>query len=198
MPVAGGGQIRSSSIGSRRPRSNGTFLFKVMSQHGRATACAHKYNRCTVILMAASLKRLICRVLIGVLLSAQFAVAAYACPEISSAQLQTDVLALAGLTDGSSGHESQATASPVGLGKEHGRMDPTLPNLCDEHCRSGEQKAEQPVAPSVPSAVLSALYPLPDPEGIPALQVGFATSAAAMPAAPADPPHAILHCCLRD
>ena len=148
--------------------------------------------------MAASLKRLICRVLIGVLLSAQFAVAAYACPEFSSAQHNADVLALSGPTDGSAGHESQASASPVGVEKDHGRMDPTLPNLCGEHCRSGEQKAEQPVAPTVPAAVLSALYTLPDPESVPALRVGFARSAAAAPAAPADPPHAILHCCLRD
>lgn len=84
-----------------------------MSPHGQATAWTHEYNHCTVILMAASLKRLICRVLIGVLLSAQFAVAAYACPELSSAQHHADVLALTGLTDGSAGHESQAAASPV-------------------------------------------------------------------------------------
>lgn len=144
--------------------------------------------------MTASLKRLICRVLIGMLLFTQIAVAAYACPGFAAAQIQSDATVLAAPSDG--GHATGvSTDSMSDAAKEHGFMDPMLPNLCLEHCRYGDQKADQPPAPTVSPALLTLLYALPEPEGFTRTRAG---PPASVPAAPADPPHAILHCCLRD
>lgn len=149
-----------------------------------------------VIAMTAFLKRLICRVLVGVLLSTQFAVAAYACPEVlglpAAAQAQTAMELAPEPGDPMVHGKGALLASTSDAGKAPGTIDPMLPNLCLEHCQYGEQKADHTPAPSVAQALLTALYRLPDPEGFtrtPARPSG--------PTAPADPPHAILHCCLR-
>lgn len=150
--------------------------------------------------MTASLKRLICRVLIGMLLSTQFAVAAYACPEVlglpAAAQAQSAAMEFAEQPGDPMAHGKGALlASTSELGKAGGAIDPMLPNLCLEHCQYGEQKPDHTPAPSVSPAFLTALYRLPDPEGFSRTP---ARPSASGPAAPADPPHAILHCCLRD
>lgn len=144
--------------------------------------------------MTASIKRLICRVLIGMLLFTQFAVSAYACPASAAAQSQSGAMVQGAPTD--RGHVTDASiGSRSDAEAEQGFMDPTLPNLCLEHCRYGEQKADQPPAPTISPALLRVLYALPEPGGVVRTRVG---SPASVPAAPADPPHAILHCCLRD
>jgi hypothetical protein len=144
--------------------------------------------------MTASLKRLICRVLIGMVLFTQFAVAAYACPGSAAVQTESGGMVLAAPLD--RGHATGvSTDSMSEAGTEHGFMDSMLPNLCFEHCQYGDQKADQPPAPTVSPALLTLLYVLPEPEGFTRTRVG---SPASVPAAPADPPHAILHCCLRD
>lgn len=151
-----------------------------------------------------ALKRLICRVLIGVLLPAQFAVAAYACPIVGSPDLpqQAAPVALAPvLAKAEAGHSRANSAAPdmVDMGQgASASLDSTLPNLCLAHCQFGQQKADHTPAPNVAPALLTSLYVLP-----PLDRASDATrTRAAMPAGgqghSGDPPHAILHCCLRD
>src|SRR5438552_19186798 len=75
------------------------------------------------------------------------------------------------------------------------QMDQASPNLCVEHCHTGQQSADQVAAPAVSPALLTSLYTLsPTPQ--PAWPSGPpAASLSALVAA--SPPHAILHCCLR-
>ena len=117
--------------------------------------------------------RTVCRALIGVVLLAQLAVAAYACPGLASA---------------ATGHEAIACedmATP---------MDPSFANLCAEHCHHGQQ-SDHTATLTVPAAVLNALYitaAAPEPRAAPR-PAADATSARAAAALP----HAILHCCFR-
>ena len=145
------------------------------------------------MILAASLKRLICRVLIGLLLWSHFAVAAYACPELhgGSPAARSTCDGVAPADERVPKHHAQIASGGEGFAS----MDPALPNLCVEHCKYGEQKAEQANAPLVAPALLTLLYALPDAEGL-ARSRGALFQAAR--AAPSDPPHAILHCCMRD
>lgn len=155
--------------------------------------------------MIRRVKRLVCRMLIGILLFTQMAVAAYACPQLLSAGV-SDTSAMATMGSNGSpvvGDRATAvtvpeTAMPVmdmmsGC-PEMGQPDPDNPNLCVEHFRFGQQ-SDQTQTPAVPALLLSSLYTLPllpEPAGPPR----SATASAGLFAA-ASPPHAILHCCFR-
>jgi hypothetical protein len=86
------------------------------------------------------------------------------------------------------------TAAPAATSGDG--MDSMLPNLCVAHCQYGQQNVDTIPQPSVAVALLTTLYALPP--------LGEGTAHAGPLAAPmrlhpaADPPHAILHCCLRD
>lgn len=157
----------------------------------------------TLILIAATLafRRLICRVLIGVLLSTQFAIASYACPASGTpdaehqASSSTASMASLELVD-TTGPHSGMDAADTSSGQTHPGMAPTLPNLCLSHCQFGQQTAEHTPAPVVAPALLTALYTLPSLDR--AAASPRLISRADRPAVVADPPHAILHCCLRD
>ncbi len=76
-----------------------------------------------------------------------------------------------------------------------GGLDPALPNLCAAHYQYGQQSADHAPAPVVPAVLLTSLYtlaPLGDSSGY----VGPRTGPNGLLAV-ADPPHAVLHCCLR-
>ena len=148
---------------------------------------------------STALKRLICRVLIGVLLFAQFAVAAYACPggpqSLSHAVGRTTA-ASAPMADSPADLAQPPHAAMSGQsGGEQGAMDPLLPNLCIEHCKFGQQKPDHSPAPALSPVLLTALYTLPALDR--PVRVRAAAPAPDSPA-PGDPPHSILHCCLRD
>jgi hypothetical protein len=126
-----------------------------------------------------ALSKQICRVLVGVLLFAQFAVASYACPGLSAMQPISSV-------------RSESTAMPPGCDQ----IDQDAANLCAEHCRYGQQSADTAPVPAVAAPTPALLYVLP--EGPEPLMV----SARALPAADPvlvvrPPPHAILHCVYR-
>lgn len=143
-----------------------------------------------MIAVTQALKRLICRVLIGVFVSAQFAITAYACPGLSGS-LNADAPA---------GMEAQGSmpASQMQAEEGHASMDPALPHLCMGHCQLGNQSADHPPAPSVTPALLTAIYTLPL-AGEPAdSRVPRASALLGGPPGVGDPPHAILHCCFRD
>lgn len=130
-----------------------------------------------------SLRQSVARMLIGVLLLAQLALSAYACPGL-------DIAA-------ASGEPTATKAATAAMPPGCGDIDLDAANLCVEHCRYGQQSAEHSHAPAVQAAVLSFLYVIVSPDE-PLVRSGDrATSPRAPWAAAADPPHAILHCVFR-
>lgn len=131
-------------------------------------------------------RRSICRWLISIVVSAQLAVAAFACagkPVLGAADpTAAKVVAMA----------KRDAAFPW----QNGGMDPTSQSLCLAHCQYGQQNADSSAQINVPVALLTTLYTL-RPLGEAAARVR-PLAAPRRPQAAADPPHAILHCCLRD
>jgi len=127
------------------------------------------------VMMPRALKRWICRLLIGVFASAQLAIAAHA---------GSGMPGLALLAHG------PASESMV---MKDGGVDPMLSNVCTGHCQYGHPSAN---APAMPPAPLTSLYVLP-PLHVSAEPTRSLLGPARPLPAP-DPPHAILHCCLRD
>lgn len=154
-------------------------------------------------MMTRAFRRSVCRVMIGVLLFAQFAVAAHACENLASsvpgsrgaatsAALDSDSAAAAA-TDAAAVEANEVGASP--RDDMAGPLDPTSANICAEHCRYGHQTFDPGQLPSPSPALFAVLYVVP--------ALAPAESAQLMPAemrgAPsaASPPHTILHCCFR-
>lgn len=134
--------------------------------------------------MTRGLLRILARGLIGVLLLAQLAVAAYACPGLAAKAPDTAAASAAAALD----------AQMPGCDDMVGAMDPESANLCAEHCKQGNQ-SDQASTLTVPVALLTALYTT-----TPALSGKVpprpaATTLSALVAA--SPPHAILHCVYR-
>ena len=140
--------------------------------------------------------RMVCRALIGVVLFAQLAVSAYACPGLSSSASMKMQMASAAASDGGSTDPAMATADRQAPDCENmaGPMDPDFANLCAEHCHHGQQ-SDQAATLTVPAAVLTALYISPVASE-PLIAPRHAAAAASALAA-ASPPLAILHCCFR-
>lgn len=136
-----------------------------------------------------NLSRLIARLLIGVIVFAQVAVAAYACPVMSTGS----IIGLSGPAPQMG--QSMTSAMRVDGMPGGSRLDPSLPNLCAAHCESGQQNADGKPAPTVPPALLASLYPVvpSTPRDRPTL----ARAAVDDPPRAASPPLAILHCCFR-
>ena len=134
---------------------------------------------------ASDLKRLICRLMVGVLLFAQMAVAAYACPggaSVVSAARQT----MSGDMPPAC-HQMMAERSGKGAGE-------AVSNLCVEHCRYGQQ-SDQTWTPALPVAVLNSLYVV---AAIPEIsRRGLLSRVPIVLPVAGPPPHSILHCCFR-
>lgn len=146
--------------------------------------------------MTRQFLRTICRALIGVVLFAQLAVSAYACPGLSPSSGMKMQMAGPAASDGGSPDAAMATADRQAPNCEDmaGPMDPEFANLCAEHCHHGQQ-SDQAATLTVPSALLSALYVTPQvPEPV-AEPRPAANATSALVAA--SPPHTILHCCFR-
>lgn len=136
--------------------------------------------------MTPALVRAVARALVGVLLFAQLAIAAYACQKLmpTGSSAPPAAAILGAMSDGSTDRD--------GMG---GAMQGAQPNLCAEHCRYGQQsdQAVTLAAPVPGPALLPHLAPFaPDPTLLP--RPATATPGAL---AAASPPHATLHCCLR-
>ena len=135
------------------------------------------------------------RLLIGVLLYGQMAIAAYACPGLAAAamNMQMPSVTFAG-DEAPDKSTAQADVQVVDCNGMGGSMDPSSPALCAEHCRFGQQSDLAPTV-SVPVVLITTLYVTPP---VPELSVPPHPGAAATSAlAVAFPPHAILHCCFR-
>ena len=154
--------------------------------------------------MTRALRQWVCRVLIGTMLFAQMAVAAYACPGLSSAleQARQGLASAATMGLGMAPADDRAmapgdaAAAPEAMDCEHmgAAVDKASPNLCAQHCQQGHQ-SDQASTVAVPLVVLTSLYTLTPP-----------TETARVPRSPAaqpgvfaavSPPHSILHCCFR-
>ena len=128
--------------------------------------------------LSRALSKSIGRLLIGVVLFAQLAVASYACPGLKG----IGVMEIGG---------TSAAALPAGCEQ----MDPDATNLCAEHCHQGQQSADTASALMVGVGASTWLYSLPlEPQ--PSLGSGWSFPAAGLHAVP-EPPHAILHCVFR-
>lgn len=141
-------------------------------------------------------RKSICRVLIGILLFAQFAVASYACPRLSdTASIANGYPAT--LTAVAVDSQGAVSVSTAGILSDCDRMDQDAGNLCAEHCRQGQQSVDSAPAPVMQAAMPTLLYPLfLEPEHTPGFGRSFPAHDARMAAAHA-PPHAILHCVFR-
>ena len=133
--------------------------------------------------MTRSFKQWVGRGLIGLLLFAQLAIAAYACPP----QLQA-------LADAAIAQQQEMPG--VNCEQMAGPADDAAPNLCAEHCRFGEQLGAQPLPQPLPALMVS-LYVLPPTPAETRMPVSWPATPSLEDLAEAFPPHAILHCCLR-
>ena len=123
--------------------------------------------------------------LVGVLLFAQMAIAAYACPGRSPAAAGTPQMATA----------TVHTVQMANCDDMAGAIDAASATLCAEHCKYGQQSDQAPTL-NVPVAVLTALYATPPVTEMAALTPrAAAASISALVAA--SPPHTILHCVFR-
>ena len=151
--------------------------------------------------MTRGIARLVARTLVGVLLLSQLAIAAYACPALSTRLAQAPLPgaslhiahdqianADADTADGLALHEAPCDDMV-------GATDAASSNLCAEHCKYGQQ-SDHASTLSMPAVSLLALYRLapwaPEPACAPR---PAAASLSALVAA--SPPHAILHCVSR-
>ncbi|MEP6872727.1 MAG: hypothetical protein ABI887_00015 [Burkholderiales bacterium] len=133
------------------------------------------------------MSKAISRVLIGVVLFAQFAVASYACPSLMGAA------SMAAATSPEATQVATTTGMPPGCDQ----LDPDAANLCAEHCRQGQQSADTASAPVVSLGIPTFLYSLPiEPQHSLGPGRSFPAPDAHLDAAP-EPPHAILHCVFR-
>ena len=152
--------------------------------------------------MTRSFLRAVARSLVGGLLMAQMAIAAYACPSLSAAVAAVAAGTLQMPAPSASPDERGLVEVGMPMAQSNnchdmaGAMDVSSPNLCAEYCKYGQQSDKTPTL-SAPTAVLTALYatPLvPDPAALPARSAA-ATLSALVAAAP--PPHTVLHCVYR-
>ena len=135
--------------------------------------------------MPRALKHWICRLMVGVILFAQMSEAAYACPSnMVSGNATADAITAMG-----------AMADCEQMGEGMGRhLDQANPGLCAEHCHPTQQ-SDHTQAPTVPAALLIALYTVAltvdasGPDGL------APTADSRLHAVP--PPLSILHCCFR-
>ena len=135
------------------------------------------------MLMSRALRKTISRWLIGMLLLAQFAVASYACPGLSTS------------TAAPKGGDAMVMAADMAPGCD--QMDTKAVNLCAEHCHFGQQSSDTAPVPVPLPAVPTLLYSLPiEPAHLLGSSRSVPTADVSVAAAP-PPPHAILHCVFR-
>lgn len=133
-------------------------------------------------MMKRSFRRAVCHFLMGAIMVAQMAVAAYACPRFGTVDANAAPITI------------RTDLMPADCDQMKGMLDPAAPNLCSAHCHNHEQSANHADAPALPPALFVALYWLIDRAFVEPLTQTPESSVlhAALP-----PPHAILHCCFR-
>ena len=133
--------------------------------------------------LPTAIVRATCRLMLAVMLFAQWSIAAYACE--GTLAMQAAQVAVQDATD-------MPTDCEMAKGQD-GSKD----TLCLEHCRFGQQSSDTASVPAVFVAVPVLLYALPNVADV---EAGESLHLAALPAhagAPPTPPHAVLHCVWR-
>lgn len=130
-----------------------------------------------------TLRRIVARLLVGVLVYAQLAVAAYAC----IGALPDPALVVNDDSSVMVGHSGQAQAQHV---------DPDQPALCVAHCRNGQQNVGAEPMPIPPLALATGYFTLEPMASSTSANAKHMALAGSMPPI-ADPPQRTLHCCLR-
>lgn len=167
-----------------------------------ATGTIPRMDGRIAVMTTQAVRLFLARLLVGVLVSTQVAIASYACPgmrAMAPAHDQPD-RTVAAMSDqggtGRMGSEAAAALRSDGMGTEYGGMDPMVPNLCVAHCQFGQQNTDSTSAQPLPVALLSSLYTLsPLDERV---ESARPPPGASGPPPAAGPPHAILHCCWRN
>lgn len=135
--------------------------------------------------------------LVGLLLFAQLAVAAYACPGLPSEHgIGLQVAYASSGNDGMSNRLASTVEDQVIDCADMAQQSaPASSNLCAEHCHYGQQSNQAPTI-IVPAALINERYSVPvlrEPASVPRQAATDENS----PVATRPPPHAILHCCFR-
>lgn len=127
---------------------------------------------------------------------AQMAIAAYACPALvagATGKMQMPAPS-ASLDEPGQADAVVSMAHNGNCGDMAGTVDESLPNLCAEHCKYGQQSDKAPTL-NAPTVVLTALYAMPvAPEPAPPPRSAAGTLSALVAASP---PHTVLHCVYR-
>ena len=149
--------------------------------------------------VSRAIRKSISRMLVGVLLFAQLAVASYACPSLRgmdsvtmsmSSSVVAPMMSLAAV-------EAPPAVQSTGMPPGCDQIDSDAANLCAEHCRQGQQSADTAAAPAVSPGIPTFLYSIPiEPQHVRGSGRSFPAPDASVDAAP-EPPHAILHCVFR-
>ena len=162
---------------------------------GRVPSRTTLYTENMDLSRSRSISKTISRLLIGVLLFAQFAVASYACPGWPGMGLM--VRGATGAMVLSAAADATSAAEPAGMPAGCAQIDLSAANLCAEHCHPGQQSADTAATPSVGLGSPILLYSLPlEPQHSLGSGRSFPAPDARLDAAP-EPPHAILHCVFR-
>ena len=143
--------------------------------------------------LSHALRQSVSRLLIGVVLFAQLAVASYACPGLKV----MDSVGNGGAATAMHGVVADTAAEPAAMPSGCDQMDPNAANLCAGHCRQGQQSADTATVPAVSLGIPTFLYSLSlEPQHSLGSGRSFPAPDARLDAAP-EPPHAILHCVFR-
>lgn len=142
------------------------------------------------MLVTRAIRKTVSRLLIGVLLFAQLAIASYACPGLSA-------ISSTGAPDATASARVQAAVEPSPSMAGCEQIDASAANLCAGHCQHGQQSADTAPVPVVHAAIPTFLYSLPiEPEHLLGSGRSHPAPDVSLAAAP-PPPHAILHCVFR-
>ena len=143
--------------------------------------------------LSRSLRQSVSRLLIGVVLFAQLAVASYACPGLKV----MDSVGNGGAATAKHGLVADTAAEPAAMPPGCDQLDPNAANLCAGHCHQGQQSADTANVPAVSPGIPTFLYSLQiEPQHSLGSGRSFPAPDARLDAAP-EPPHAILHCVFR-
>lgn len=149
------------------------------------------------------LRRPIIRSMIGVLLFAQMALAAYACPSLTKATLAGASMH-SQVLEGMPADANQSIQASPAMGAINGahsmpvdceQVDVEAPNLCAEYCKQGQQSADHTPSSTIAPVFLTALYSVMHSTAAPTAEAAYYAPGMLLQAA--GPPHAIEHCCLR-
>ena len=143
--------------------------------------------------LSRALRQSVSRLLIGVVLFAQLAVASYACPGLKVMNSVGNGVAPTAMH----GVMADIAAEPAAMPPGCDQMDPDAANLCAEHCRHGQQSADTANVPAVSLGIPTVLDSLPlEPQHSLGSSRCVPAPDAGLDAAP-EPPHDILHCVFR-